>query len=70
MKYETKVENRPLSKIYNEMVNNDWELDYYDKEEVLSLWKRKIKKERNIKTVIKTPEFIEFIKKYKEIKKN
>lgn len=52
MKYETKIESKPLSKIYEKLINEDWELDYYDKEESLSLWKRKIKRTKVTKPPI------------------
>lgn len=50
MKYETKIiKGSKLSEVYTEMIENDWQLDYYDKEEVISLWKREIKQKRTPK---------------------
>lgn len=66
MKYETKTIKWKFTEVWEEMIQDDYELVYFSETHLISFWKREIKRTVKQKDCKHTKEFTEFIEYYKE----
>ena len=66
MKYETKIIKGKFTEVWEEMIQDDYELVYFSETHLISFWKKEIK--RTVKPIAwkESPEYLEFIKFYRK----
>ena len=66
MKYETKIIKGKFTEVWEEMIQDDYELVYFSETHLISFWKKEVKRTMKQKDCKNTKEFTEFIGYYKK----